>query len=109
VQLHHLRVFCEVAKELSFTRAAKNLHCAQSTVTGHIKQLEYALGADLFHRRGRCQIELTAAGGLLLERAETILAVVDATSLEIRRLQGEQDTRRRLRPLPGGASKARAS
>jgi DNA-binding transcriptional LysR family regulator len=109
MQLHHLRVFREVAKELSFTRAAKNLHCAQSTVTGHIKQLEYALGADLFHRRGRCQIELTAAGALLLDRAETILAVVDTTSREIRALHGDQDTRRRLRPLADAQSKARAS
>jgi DNA-binding transcriptional LysR family regulator len=84
MELQHLRAFREVARELSFTRAAKNLHCAQSTVTGQIKRLESDLGALLFHRRGRCPIELTEVGVLLQSRAEQILGVVEMTNREIR-------------------------
>jgi DNA-binding transcriptional LysR family regulator len=84
MELHHLRTFCEVARELSFTRAARNLYCAQSTVTAQIQCLEKSLGVPLFLRRGRCPIELTEAGEVLRPRAEQILAVVDATDQEIR-------------------------
>ncbi|MGW7276376.1 LysR family transcriptional regulator [Streptomyces sp. NPDC054864] len=84
MELQQLRVFREVARELSFTQAAKNLHCAQSTVTGQIKSLEASLGATLFLRRGRCPIELTAAGVVLQARAEQILQVADTTGREVR-------------------------
>ncbi|RAG81556.1 LysR family transcriptional regulator [Streptacidiphilus pinicola] len=83
MELHHLRTFCEVAREQSFTRAARNLYCAQSTVTAQIQCLEKVLGVPLFVRRGRCPIELTAAGEVLRIRAEQILAVVDETDREI--------------------------
>jgi HAD superfamily hydrolase (TIGR01490 family) len=98
MEIQHLRAFCEVARELSFTRAARNLHCAQSTVTGQIKRLETDLGTVLFQRRGRCPIELTAAGELLQWRAELILRWVDATDRDVRRVGGEQAV---LRADPG--------
>ncbi|MFD7732622.1 LysR family transcriptional regulator [Kitasatospora phosalacinea] len=88
MQLHHLRVFAVVAAELSFTRASVRLHCAQSTVTAQIKQLERDLGVELFRRRGRCRIELTVAGALLLERVEVILQVVEETQRDLRALPG---------------------
>ncbi|MFD9790932.1 LysR family transcriptional regulator [Streptomyces sp. NPDC059070] len=84
MEIQHLRVFREVARELSFTQAARNLHCAQSTVTGQIKSLEHSLGAVLFHRRGRLPIELTPAGALLRPRAEEILHAVDSAVHEVR-------------------------
>ncbi|MDD9382977.1 LysR family transcriptional regulator [Streptomyces sp. ZAF1911] len=85
MEIHHLRAFCEVARERSFTQAAKNLHCAQSTITGHIKSLEKSLGIVLFRRRGRCPIELTDVGLLLQARAEQILHAIELTNQEIRR------------------------
>ncbi|MBU6533288.1 LysR family transcriptional regulator [Streptomyces sp. NPDC057245] len=84
MELQQLRVFREVAQELSFTRAARKLHCAQSTVTGQIKSLESSLGTSLFLRRGRCPIELTAAGALLQGRVDHILQAVDTTGREVR-------------------------
>lgn len=84
MELTHLRAFREVARELSFTQAARNLHCAQSTVTGQIKSLEASLGTMLFTRRGRCPIELTETGALLQPRAEQILQVIETTNREIR-------------------------
>ncbi|MEV6955986.1 LysR family transcriptional regulator [Streptomyces sp. NPDC051183] len=103
MELQHLRAFREVARELSFTQAAKNLHCAQSTVTGQIKLLEQALGVELFHRRGRLPVELTAAGALLQPRAEQILCAVETAVSEVR--SSRPPTRQgrtagtRLRPL----------
>ncbi|MFJ5265711.1 LysR family transcriptional regulator [Streptomyces sp. NPDC088387] len=88
MQFHHLKAFRVVAAELSFTRAAAKLHCAQSTMTAQIQQLERSLGVELFRRRGRCRVELTEAGLLLQTRVDDILAVVDTAQREIRELQG---------------------
>ncbi|MFF9346546.1 LysR family transcriptional regulator [Streptomyces sp. NPDC014734] len=84
MEFHHLRAFQEVARALSFTQAARNLHCAQSTVTAQIKSLERRLGVLLFHRRGRCPIQLTAAGVLLQERATLILDAIECTDRDVR-------------------------
>ncbi|WP_420038125.1 LysR family transcriptional regulator (plasmid) [Streptomyces sp. cg28] len=79
MELHQLRAFREVARTRSFTKAAGNMYCAQSTVTGLIRGLERSLGTELFHRRGRLPVELTSAGTALLARADQILqAVADA-------------------------------
>ncbi|WP_344600075.1 LysR family transcriptional regulator [Streptomyces glaucus] len=85
MEIHHLRAFQEVARVLSFTQAARNLYCAQSTVTGQIKSLEKGLGVQLFHRKGRCPIELTEAGVLLQQRAALILEAVDSADRDVRR------------------------
>jgi LysR family transcriptional regulator, cell division regulator len=45
-----LKVFVEVAREKSITKAATKLEFAQSNVTSRIKQLEKSLGFPLFHR-----------------------------------------------------------
>jgi LysR family transcriptional regulator, cell division regulator len=45
-----LKVFVEVAREKSITKAANKLEFAQSNVTSRIKQLEKSLGFSLFHR-----------------------------------------------------------
>jgi DNA-binding transcriptional LysR family regulator len=82
MELQHLRAFREVARELSFTRAARNLHYAQSSITAQVKSLEEHLGARLFHRGGR-YIALTDAGTRLLPYAEQILGLVEAARREV--------------------------
>ncbi|MGW2306229.1 LysR family transcriptional regulator [Streptomyces sp. NPDC001809] len=84
MEIHQLRVFREVAREASFTRAARNLHCAQSTVTGQIKSLESSLGVVLFLRRGRCPIELTPAGSVLQSRVDRLLHEVETMGREVK-------------------------
>ncbi|MBT2675085.1 LysR family transcriptional regulator [Streptomyces sp. ISL-14] len=84
MDIHHLRAFQEVARVLSFTEAARNLYRAQSTVTGQIKSLEKVLGVQLFHRKGRCPIELTEAGLLLQQRAALILDAVDSANRDVK-------------------------
>lgn len=93
MQIQHLKAFHVVAQELSFTRAAVHLHCAQSTVTAQIQQLERTLGAELFLRRGRNQIELTEAGALLESRAAAILRALEDAQQDISRLQDERAAR----------------
>ena len=48
LDLHYLRIFYEVAKEKSFSNAAKNLFINQSAVSIQIKKFEDILGSKLF-------------------------------------------------------------
>ncbi len=58
---HHLFVFEVCGRLLSFTRAAEELGVSQPAVSLAIRQLETAIGQDLFERRHRA-IRLTDAG-----------------------------------------------
>lgn len=82
MNLQQLRTFCEVATELSFTRAAIKLHYAQSSITAQIRNLEEAVGARLFDRRGR-RIALTDAGARLLPYAMHMLYLAEAAQREV--------------------------
>ncbi|MEV1052948.1 LysR family transcriptional regulator [Streptomyces sp. NPDC049887] len=82
MQIQQLRAFREVARELSFTRAARNLHYAQSSVTAQIKSLEEAMGAVLFDRSRR-QLGLTEAGLRLLPHAERIIEITEAAHRDV--------------------------
>ncbi|MEF9884606.1 LysR family transcriptional regulator [Streptomyces sp. P9-A4] len=100
MELQHLRAFREVARELSFTRAAHNLHYSQPAVTAQIKGLEEDMGASLFQRRGNRSVELTPAGARLRPLAERILELVETAQHEIAEPQQVQE--RRVVPMGGG-------
>lgn len=68
-----LKVFCSVAKNLSFTKASQELFVSQPAITKHIRELESLYQVRLFDRLGS-KISLTEAGGVLLEHCERILA-----------------------------------
>jgi len=61
VTLRQLKVFEAVARHLSFTRAAEQLHLTQPAVSMQIKQLEGNLGLPLFEQLGK-KVYLTEAG-----------------------------------------------
>ena len=67
-----LRVFISVAKNLSFTKASKELFVSQPAITKHIHELETEYQTSLFNRMGN-KISLTEAGKLLLTHSESIL------------------------------------
>jgi DNA-binding transcriptional LysR family regulator len=73
VTLRQLRVFDTVARHLSFSRAAEELHLTQPAVSAQVKELEGHAGMPLFERVGR-RTYLTDAGRTLLPYARTILA-----------------------------------
>lgn len=72
MEFKHLRTFVEVARLGGFTPAAHNLHISQSAVSKQVAQLEHSLGTPLFDRTGS-QVRLTAAGNVVLQRAEGML------------------------------------
>ena len=61
ISLRQLRVFEAVARNLSYTRAADELHLSQPAVSMQVKQLEDQVGLPLFERLGK-RIVLTEAG-----------------------------------------------
>jgi DNA-binding transcriptional LysR family regulator len=61
VQLDHLETFLDIIESRNFNRTADRLGLTQSTVSTRIKNLENAIGSELFHR-GRAGAEPTAAG-----------------------------------------------
>lgn len=67
-----LKVFCSVARNLSFTKASRELHISQPAISKHIHELENEYNVALFERLGT-RIELTHAGELLLSHAEKII------------------------------------
>ena len=81
-----LRVFNEVAKNLSFARAAENLHLTPPAITMQVKELEGHIGMPLFERSGK-KISLTTTGEYMLVYARKILATVKDAEDAAARLQ----------------------
>jgi LysR family nitrogen assimilation transcriptional regulator len=83
MDIRELRNFMHVARAGSVSRAAEELRLAQPALSRQIKKLEHEFGVALFARHGR-GVRLSAAGSLLLERAEAITQLVHQTGEEIR-------------------------
>jgi DNA-binding transcriptional LysR family regulator len=77
-----LRVIDAVARHGSVTKAAKELHYSQPSVSHHLARLETETGAQLLQRVGR-GIRLTPAGQLLADRAAEIIGRIDAADAEL--------------------------
>jgi DNA-binding transcriptional LysR family regulator len=71
MNLYHLNTFLAVARSQSFTRAARDLHLTQPTVSSGVNELERSLGVKLFNRSGR-SVSLTMEGRMLVSYAEQI-------------------------------------
>ncbi|HXF67186.1 MAG TPA: LysR substrate-binding domain-containing protein [Burkholderiales bacterium] len=70
--LRQLKVFEAVARHLSFSRAAEELHLTQPAVSIQVKQLESHAGLPLFEQLGK-KIYLTPAGSEVLRHARAII------------------------------------
>ena len=87
MDIRQLKVFIAVVESGSFTRAAEQLHVAQSAVSVSIQKLETTLGLTLFDRTER-KTRLTAEGEVLLSRAKRLVQEFQQTQQEMRELSG---------------------
>jgi DNA-binding transcriptional LysR family regulator len=87
-----LRVFSEVARQLSFSKAARALHLTPPAVTMQVRELEGHVGMPLFDRSGR-SVTLTTAGEYMLVYTRKMLATLkDAEDTAARLLKLEVGT-----------------
>lgn len=98
-----LRVLCEVARHGSFSGAAAALGYTQPAVSRQIATLEAEVGALLVRRVPQGAV-LTDAGGLLVERAQAILAALEETESQLQALAGLQGGRLRLGTFASAAA-----
>ena len=69
-----MRYVYEVYKEMSFSRAAKNLYISQPSLSTAVKKVEDRIGFPIFDR-STSPIQLTELGREYIRAAETILDV----------------------------------
>ena len=101
--LHQLKVFTTVAKIKSFTQAAERLGVRQPSVSLVIKDLEDDLQVHLFEKLGH-RINLTAAGELLMQDAEAILAKAEGLREKMDELKGLKKGRIAVGAAPSAAA-----
>lgn len=85
--LRQLKVFEAVARHLSFSRAAEELHLTQPAVSTQVRKLEEHAGNVLFEQFGK-KIYLTAAGAELLQISRAIIQQFDAAEQTMAQYQG---------------------
>src|SRR5579864_5477963 len=84
--LRQLRVFCTVARLLSYTRAAEDLGCQQPTVSALVADLERITQLTLLEQWGK-RLTLTDEGHLFYAHTQHVLTAEDEirrTALEFR-------------------------
>lgn len=87
VTFRQLKVFDSVARHLSYTKAADDLHLTQPAVSMQIKQLERAVDMPLFEVLGK-KVYLTEAGEVFQDHTQRILAELKQVEEEMDALKG---------------------
>jgi LysR family nitrogen assimilation transcriptional regulator len=82
--------FLAVARLESYSRAAEELHLAQSALSRRVMRLEHALGVNLFERQPR-GVRPTKAGEILVQRASQIDVELRKIEQDIKSLSGSVD------------------
>lgn len=85
--LRQLKVFETVARRLSFSRAAEELHLTQPAVSTQVRTLEGHVGMPLFEQLGK-KIYLTQAGDELLHFCRAIIQQFDEAEDAMAQLKG---------------------
>lgn len=87
-----------VVQEENFTKAAKQLHVTQPTLSRQIAQLEEELGGKLFQRSSH-NILLTEDGMMLKRRVQEILTLADRTKQDFLRKKANLEGNHRHQQL----------
>lgn len=87
VTLRQMRVFAAVARHLSFTRAARELHLTQPAVSQQVKLLEQEIGMPLFEQIGR-KVHLAPAGAELLRYTDQVVELLREAGESLSAMRG---------------------
>ncbi len=87
MDLRELRYFVYVAELKSFSKASVHLRIAQPALSRQVRKLEDELGVELLVRAGR-GLQLTEAGAVLHNRAQTLLRQVGQIANDVRAQAG---------------------
>ncbi|VAW94816.1 RuBisCO operon transcriptional regulator CbbR [hydrothermal vent metagenome] len=87
VTFRQLKVFEAVARHLSYTRAAQELHLTQPAVSMQIKQLEESAGLPMFEQLGK-KVYLTEAGKEMYSYSRNIAAQLSEAEDVLEQLKG---------------------
>lgn len=80
IDIEFYKVFCVVAENGSFSKAAEKLYISQPAITQTIKKLEEQLGGKLFYRNNN-GVSLTEEGKHLYEYIKDSMEIIEnATS-----------------------------
>ena len=91
---HH--VFIEVARQLSFSKAAQALFMSQPAISNHIKLLEVEYKNALFNRKGNT-ITLTPTGEILYRHLQDALKIQRQMLFELSTLQNAENVEGKLK------------
>jgi DNA-binding transcriptional LysR family regulator len=85
--LNQFRIFDAVARNMSFARAAEELHLTPPALSIQVKQLADAAGLPLYEQIGK-KIHLTHAGRIMAEACRDIDARLESLAQDLDALQG---------------------
>ena len=89
-------VFIEVARQLSFSKAAQTLFMSQPAISNHIKLLEVEYKNALFNRKGNT-ISLTPSGDILYRHLQGALIIERQLLFELSTLQNAENVQGKLK------------
>lgn len=95
LSLRQVRIFEAVARHLSYTRAAEELHLTQPAVFTQVKQLEEGVGLPLLERIGK-RVHLTSAGQEVLATCREMLDGLERLEMRLADIQGLKRGRLRI-------------
>jgi LysR family transcriptional regulator, low CO2-responsive transcriptional regulator len=99
--LRQLKVFESVARHLSFSRAAEELHLTQPAVSTQVSKLEEHAGHTLFEQFGK-KIYLTPAGAELLLQSRAIIQQFEQAEAAMAQFSGVRGGRLNVGVISAG-------
>jgi SAM-dependent methyltransferase len=89
IEIRHFKLIETVSRVGSLTKAAEKLFLTQSALSHQVKELENALGMQVFYRMNN-QLQFTPAGKELLETGKQILEHLEKLRLNLQQISKDQ-------------------
>ena len=87
ITFRQLEIYSSVARHMSFTKAAEELHLSQPAISMQVKQMENLINSPLTEKVGK-KLFLTEIGRIVLQYAEKILASKEALEETLASIDG---------------------